>query len=291
MAFILLVSGLLPYDSGKTRFSISFIKRMKERGIEFAPYKPVSAHSIYTQAWSFEESVRRGYLVGGDALLYEKELGLSEESLLRMNPIDLLLSPLKPPNKPGPDKLKEYLKDMENQLKMTALIRITGCESGDARYFLLEENIENSPKSMKEKIIEFADRVGARKVGLDEAFGELASSSVNKNLDRCLESIKDEKKNVLIESFSNSIYPYFSVLNKANALVIVAPGKAYLYNDTEPVREAIYSGKISTQYPESHFLLSYVEPYAEEELLFGEPLAEGSPLLELIIRSISSSML
>lgn len=280
---LLLVAGLLPYESGKTTFVISTLKKAKNMGFSILPFKPVSAHSIFTQFYSFIESERRNYLIGNDALQYEKAADLSGEEILFVNPIDFLLSPLDPPSKTSEKELEKYREWMEDQFKMIALMRLTKCEKKETLHYVFEENLERFPKTFRERIESFAKSVGAEKKELREVLEFLSSTEVDRELDFCLEAVMRKGEGIIAESFSDSLYPYSGLLKRIDSLVIVAPGKVYAYLNGKSIIDFISSGKFPYLTPRSKNLLKYLEPDFEEELKLEDPLQEGSILLKKLI--------
>ncbi|HEU97744.1 MAG: hypothetical protein ACP5I2_01895 [Fervidicoccaceae archaeon] len=283
---VVLISGLLPYDSGKTSLALSMMRKGKESGIKLSPFKPVSAHSIFTQLHSFEESEKRGYLIGNDALEYEKEAGLKRERTLFANPVDLLLSPLDPPTKTSEEALGDYMEGMENQLLMAALMRFTSCVKGETHHYLFEENMKRFPKNFRKRIESFAESVRAEKIELRDALNFLGSRRADEELDSCLEIAIENGDGVIAESFSDSLYPYSGIIRKVSSLVIVAPGKAYVYLNAENVRRAVLSPALSSKAPRSIYFLSHLKPDYEEELELGDPLKENSFPIGMIIGKV-----
>ncbi|MEM3379434.1 MAG: hypothetical protein QW397_01465 [Fervidicoccaceae archaeon] len=285
MVIHLLVSGLIPYDSGKTTFAVSLAKKLK-MSTSVHPFKPVSAHSIFTQSWSFEESYRRGYLIGGDALIYERELGLMERDLLRINPIDFLLSPISSPTVLTREELNEYMKSMENQLKTMAVARITDCQDGRSKHYLIVDNIDSFPSKIRNKIDDFSRKVNSEKEEISELLKLMRSREIERNLDTCLDYLEKNSRIVITESFSDSLYPYAGILGRANMIAVVAPGKAYIYLDASKVQSLISTGKISPEEPRSVSLLLHSQPDFWEDLSLGDPISAESKILSRILSSL-----
>lgn len=148
----MVISGLLPRDSGKTTFTIALANALKYAGYSVTVFKPVAGHSAWFQHESFMESIAIGVLVGEDVLTYMKE-GLIEDVDLQ-NPIDILTAPH--------DIMKYrsitlYLESLESGIRQAVLARIS---IHGRRYFLIKDNFEVIQPTLKKEILSALNEFG-----------------------------------------------------------------------------------------------------------------------------------
>ncbi|MCD6324596.1 MAG: ATPase, partial [Desulfurococcales archaeon] len=120
MGRVVVVSGLLPYDSGKTYVTTSLAKALRTAGFKVSVFKPVAAHSAWFQHEAFEESVALGVLVGEDVLNYLRE-GLIDD-VDKQNPIDILTAP---PSMQAFPTLATYLAAIESGVRQAVIARVS----------------------------------------------------------------------------------------------------------------------------------------------------------------------
>ncbi|MBE9391275.1 hypothetical protein IOK49_04210 [Fervidicoccus fontis] len=285
----ILIAGLLPYDSGKTTFSISLILHLRDMGIKAHPFKPVSSHNIFTQSSSFSESINMKLLAGGDALQYKRAFDFDIDMLKATNPLDLLLSPTDSSIYLKNSRLPSYYEDQENLFKLVSLMRITECKTMSAKHYFIRDNTDLFPPSFRKNIEHLSSITEALPISLDEALKILRSRELEDNFDICLERIGKGFNTIIVESFSDSLFPYFSSLKDSSMIIVVSPGRAFAYFDEEKMKKIKELKGIPKGSPRTMYLISRYEPDLDEALDLKDPLSSSSKLLSEISKRIDGN--
>ena len=230
----ILVSGLIPYDSGKTWFTLGSALYAKSSGLKVAVYKPVAGHSAWYSPETMVVSKKLRLLVGHDVSLYYKH-GLIED-VASSNPVALMTLP------PDPLKyteLERYFSELEDTYSMTVLSRITSCRNNATRHYFYPDNIGKLADRLARAVNRLIDVLGAERSTIDHLISTLTAPSISEELDVCLDRVSIGKDLVFIESFNDAVAPYMGGLFKASVLVIVAPSKILVYCDLHEVREFV----------------------------------------------------
>lgn len=259
MVLRVLISGVIPYDSGKTWLVIFLAKKFLEHGIKVSIFKPVAGHSAWYQYSTVVESFKRGILVGEDIVKYlevikDIDIGIT-------NPIDILLAP--------PDLLSyvygdvyNYIADLDNQFNQIVLARINKCFDKTTQHFVFRENIIKTPQLLRYELEKLAEKLNATSYDIDSFIKLLKNSVIEDELYKCLEIAEHGKDIVLIESFNNAITPFRKIINYVNILLVVAPGIIIMYNNVSDIAKAL--DKAIEVYGEKGFetihILSMVKP-------------------------------
>jgi len=218
----ILVSGLLPHDSGKTYFTASLALGIKSLGYSVKVFKPVAAHNLWYQYRVFRESVRLGVLVGEDVVKYMR-LGLVENPDVQ-NPVDILTGV---PDVDSFASIDMYLATLEDAVAQAVLVRLS---YGVRRYFLVEDSYRALPPHVREVVDEAVEVFGpATRVGRAWIANTLMSRGVDTALLTATRNLTGKVDFLLIESFNNALTPSASIAQLVDRLVIVAPGKALIY--------------------------------------------------------------
>ena len=219
-----LISGLLPYESGKTYFAVSLARGIKSLGLSVIAFKPVAAHSIWYQYKVFAESIRLGILVGEDVLNYMR-LGLIANPDVQ-NPIDILTAV---PDVSKYSSVDEYLRVLEDVTSQALLIRIS--YGGLRRYLLVREVFEKLNDYLRNEIKNALNVFSpVSQVSRLWLINYLMSKEVDNVILNSFSGIKDSADVVIIESFSNALIPSTSLAPYVNTLIIVTPGKALIFS-------------------------------------------------------------
>jgi len=266
---VIVVSGLLPYESGKTWFAAMVLNVLSMQGFRVAVFKPIAAHNIWYSWRTFDESVKLGVLVGNDILVYRDVLGLSASDIILSNPIAAALAPLDSEPYIRGGRIGLYQVDSENQFKSVVFARRTPCNEGKAIHYFFPENAEKALESLSEHIENLRSALNASKSTVEEFLSYLTSNTSVEELQNCFRKISEGRDFVIVESFNDSIAPYMSVLDEASAIIVVAPGRAYMYRAHE-VKERL---KISIQkHGELGFrstnVINYLKPLSSVKLRF-----------------------
>lgn len=238
---ILLVSGLLTYDSGKTWFVIGLAKAMLEKGYSVAVFKPVAGHNLWSQYKAFQYSVKAKMLLGEDVIKYISHLGIGDKPHV-VNPIDILLAPPNPAKYVLNRNLISYLEDLDNQFKQIVLARYSDCEYDVSRHYIFRSNIENLSPHIQRIVEDFSLIVKAEDMSIEDFIAKLRSYNAEANLDKCLSRLSQGRDFVIVESFNDAATPYIKLLDRITTLFIVMPTAVAIYNDVEKIRNMVFSG-------------------------------------------------
>lgn len=231
---VILISGLIPFDSGKTWFTIGAAAAAKELGLRVSVYKPVAAHNIWYSPHTVDASSKLGILVGNDALLYYRH-GLAPSPHIS-NPIAIATSP------PDPTKYtryEDYEGDFEDISRVAVITRITTCRSGSPRHFVHRDNLSKVGGAVSKLAEGLASSLRAEPLDFGEVLSYISSPRAAEDLDYCMAELSRGADLLLVESFNDAISPYPGVLSAASALIVIAPGKAIVYEDMNRVRKAV----------------------------------------------------
>ncbi|OYT63414.1 hypothetical protein B6U74_06865 [Candidatus Bathyarchaeota archaeon ex4484_205] len=219
---VILVSGLLPYDSGKTFITTALGLTLKRRGLKVSVFKPISAHSLWYQYREFKRSLSRGVLFGRDVAIYMR-MGLINE-IDYGNPIDMLIGVRDPTRYKIIDK---YLDEMSNTLENLLLLRTS---IPGRRYFLVKKNVERLPNPLKREVLEGVKVFGnINEVSLEWTIRYLSSRVVEDIILRAFQKNWEKSDVILVESFSDALIPSIRLSKYVTKLIIVSPSRAYEY--------------------------------------------------------------
>jgi len=226
MTGAVLISGLLPHESGKTYFTASLAKALKSAGYGVAVFKPVAAHSIWYQLKVFRESVRLGVLVGEDVLKY-MDLGFVTDPDLQ-NPVDILTAV---PDVTRFVSIDSYLSTVDSAVAQAVLARVSFTVR---RYFLVEDVLGNLTPKLKEEVKSALSTFKPLvRVSSSWLTNYLSSREVDAAVRYAAESLLGKADVVLIESFSSALLPSASLAPYIRALVIVTPSRAMVYSGSK----------------------------------------------------------
>ncbi len=240
---MVLVSGILRHDSGKTSFALELISSLKSIGINPYPYKPVGGHNAWYQYHTLVNSISLGKLIGEDAYKLASITDRLDEVEL-ISPLDLLLIP------PDPgyyiDRIRTYLDYTEDLERQVVLLRYTILEHGKpySIHFLVEDNLYYIVETLTDGIKEFLDKVGVfEKASREYILKLLYSDTLYRELDKILYYHRNRNPLVVIESFNNAAAPIPSSL-ESEYVVVVAPGRVMVYDGREYARAVSVVGSI-----------------------------------------------
>jgi len=236
---VILVNGLIPFDSGKTWLTISLARALRSYGYSVNVYKPVSGHNAWYQFNSLLTSMELGYLVCEDVIKYINSLDVRVDPRL-VNPIDILLAP---PDFRLFNNANTYIEYFEDLLKQVVLARITYCSTGDSRHYLITGNYGRVPPTLREWLSKLAKLVNAEEVGVDELLSIMKSDGISNELRKCLTKLREGSDVVIVESFNDAAVPYTSVLDEVNLVITVAPAYVTLL-DLKSFKDAVMKSAV-----------------------------------------------
>ncbi len=222
----ILVTGLLPHDSGKTTFTLMLSRALRDEGLKVTVMKPVAAHSAWYQPWSLAESMRLGVLVGGDVVKYLKEGLISNPDI--QNPVDILTAPPDPTSFPSASAYLSVVESLQNQV-VVARLSIHG-----RTYYVVPEVIERLPRTLKTSLKPLLSIMRPSiKVSSRWLITRLMSPEVGTHVLAAAMALRDNADVLIVESFNNALTPVAGLENMVNAVVVVAPGKAMVFNGSK----------------------------------------------------------
>jgi len=257
MTRYILIAGLIPYDSGKTWFTLGASLYVRNMGFKVGVLKPVAAHNAWYSPRTLRKSIELGLLVGNDALLYYS-YGLMPKPSIG-NPIALLMTP--------PDPLKysdlgEYFKDVESAYSSTVLSRITSCKANTVKHYHYPSNIEKLSPELTRVISRVGKILKSEESSIRSLLEYLSSPLVEEELDKCLDEASRNVEIVFVESFNDAITPYRGLLSRVHGLGIVAPSRVYVYRDIKAVEKALdeASSRLGWEGFKARYIVEKVKP-------------------------------
>ncbi len=240
MTKVILITGLLAFDSGKTWFTYNVANYALSKGLRVSVYKPVAGHDAWTQYHTIEVSRELKLLLGHDVSLYAELLRVEPSKLHLINPIDLLLSPLDV----GLylNSVESFYRDMEDQFSRVVLSRVSKCRERTSSHFLVKENIARVPRFLRDEISSLAEELSAEAIDLKTLLSLLTSRKASIELSYCLEELAEGSDLILVESFNNAVLPYMDLRNSVSKIVVVSTGKALIYDNPVEVWRVIDEG-------------------------------------------------
>lgn len=238
---ILLVVGILEFDSGKTSIAASLTREARSRGIKAIAFKPIGAHNAWGQYETLIRSLEMKLLVGEDAYRLWIASGRSEPIEL-ISPLDIMSAP---PILEAFRKTSEYLSVMGSLLKLAVIARITKLRNNVSfpRHYLIVDNLSRTCTILKEMILNFAKMVKAERIKSRDLIPLTASSLII--IEDIVKYLLSRYELLIIESFNNIACPCPSSL-KADYVIAVAPGHTHIYSgkDYSEVLKRTLHGKL-----------------------------------------------
>ncbi|MCD6489059.1 MAG: hypothetical protein J7K21_07555 [Desulfurococcales archaeon] len=226
---IVLVTGLLRYDAGKTTLVLELLDALKSIGFKPWPFKPIGAHNAWYQYETLLHSIDLAKLVGEDAYKLASAAGLLDEIEI-ISPVDILILP--PDVKyfiSNPRRYLDILMDLEKQ----AILARTTYLIEDKPYsihYLVEDNYKTTLDVLKHDIQLFLSKIREYTIIRSNYLPELLSSpKLHAFLTNILNYIKAHSDIVVAESFNDAALPT-PALKTVNYVAIVAPGKVLLFD-------------------------------------------------------------
>ena len=286
MATVVLVAGLIPYDSGKTWFTLGAALAARERGLEVGVFKRVAAHNLWYSPKAVRKSLELKLLVGNDVQLYY-ERGLAGDIGIS-NPVAIATAP---PDPSSYARAEDYMADFEDVGKIAVLSRVYNFGERVHIHHIYTGNLVK----MGARTQRLAERMGRVLAAQPSSFtslaGYLSSSEAVLNFDRCLQKLEEGSEVVFVESFNDAIAPYGALLEKTDLVVIVAPGKAYVYRDVRKVREAAQRAYTSLRWLgfRSKYVFDSTKPDFSIETGFAATPSARKPHREFINKTFNIS--
>ena len=223
----ILVNGLIPYDAGKTTFSINLLRSLKELGYNFRPLKPVAGHDIWYSFSTLLRSKELKILAGNDALRYYDETKLPVEEI---NPFAMLISP------PDLEKVQFNIRLYNELISSGVPIMIRYYDCKNIAHLYSPSFLSLIPDSILQPFKEFIQEVNGISVDSTK-LRELIDSSAQ-IADLCVS--KFSPNNLIIESYNDALAPTY-LSTDVDLVFAVSPGKVFLLEDFKKVLQLFSS--------------------------------------------------
>jgi predicted P-loop ATPase/GTPase len=217
-----LVTGLLPFDSGKTtvaEFLISEAANTFDVGVS----KPVTTLSGWYQYQSVERSIKLGILIGED--IYRLHTAARSSDPIEIEgPIVSLLLP------PDPQRVNwntSFYSSMAFHHQIS-VVRIS--TKSETKHYFIPSNVRRASHPLRRRIERLLKILRPSPIEAEEAEYLLLTSK--SAADECIEELNLRHELVVIESHSNVAAPTAASLN-SELVLVVAPGKLALFHGDE----------------------------------------------------------
>ncbi len=224
---IILVNGLMEYGAGKTSVVRAILHRAAEVGEEFVGFKPRSAHNYWEHFDHSQQCASMGMLVSRDALLYQ-ELCKRPPPIELTNPYHQLVCPIDIAK--AQEEAEHLLQSSHDQILAE---RLTHPERGTTLFLNRRASVFVASEEFIDAIGRSADQVQTFETSA--AAGEVAR--VESSVEAALELLAGERPNLVIESFSDTVFPMELHATKVD-LVIAVGGSLVLFYEPENVLRA-----------------------------------------------------
>lgn len=219
----ILVSGLLPFDSGKTTIAEALVREAVSYGWDVGVSKPVTSLNGWYQYESIKRSIKFGFLVGEDMYrLYQA--AKSNDPLYKVGSIVSLLLP------PDPQRVSwntSFYSGYASHNQISVL-RISG--KNKTKHYFVPANIRKATKPLREEVELLLQTLKPEPIDAEGVEKLLFNS---RNLaDECLEEVNLNHDLVVVESYSNVASPTTKSLY-SDLILVVAPGKVAIFEGEE----------------------------------------------------------
>lgn len=270
MRNLIVVSGLLPYNSGKTFFTLALADYLEKLGYSVSVVKPVAAHSFWEQYGYFLESRKLGVLVGEDVVKYIKAGFIYDVDL--QNPVDIMTAPH---DLAKHSSLDSYFTSLASLVDQAVLVRISSVRQRN--YYVIANNLSRLSDHLADEIKGFVGSLGkAEEVDSLWLYNKLMSKEVDTLIAESIGSVTSRRDVTLCESFSNALLPALGLKKLVKYLIVVTPSRALVYG---PGKVVTYLSALDRLRAETSFLVMLFKPdmflSVKPSTTYGEVLEEG----------------
>lgn len=234
MPRVVLVAGLVPYDSGKTWFTVATGLATREKGFRVGVFKPVAGHNLWYSPRTCQKTLKLKLLVGNDILMYYR-YGLAENPAIS-NPVAIATLP---PDPTRYTKLDNYFEEFDDVRNVAVLTRVYSCETGVLEHYVHVENLNKTSTTCQVLVSKLCIALNAKPKPFTEVASYLMSPRVEEDLNHCLKYIGRGRDVVFVEGFNDAVVAYTSLLEEADLLVVVTPGKVLVYENMKAIKYAV----------------------------------------------------
>jgi len=238
MAVVIMVTGLLPYDSGKTFVGRSLLRYFRSLGYHTIAFKPIAAHSAWFQYETVEKSIKLGVLVGHDAFLYWRDME-GKVRIEEINPVDILTTPID--FETSLANVRLYLSMLESFVSQACMMRIScpkNTETYVTEHYVNVEQLEKTIPTLQLKLMDLAEKLKPQPklISRSEMVKLMSNPEPIVCADKQLMKLLKKYEVVIIESFNNAATPTPFSAKIASKVLVVTPGKALIYDGRKYLR-------------------------------------------------------
>ncbi len=228
------MTGLVPYDAGKTEFVLNMIDALEQIGFKPSYFKPVAGHDGWYQYDTLFYTFDAKLLIGHDAFIVAEKLDMLDKLYL-ISPLDILTFPVDPVKLHF--SMPSYMEHMSYIGKRVVLMRFTYIYGGKQNYkhlyYICRDTLGKVSSDLENVFKEILNTIKAN----NSFFIETTSTHVEKllNTPKIYELIDtyraylEETGFLIIEGYNDVSSPTLGSLD-VDYVVVVAPGKALLYS-------------------------------------------------------------
>lgn len=224
---MILITGALPENSGKTTFAEVLVSEAKQSGVDVGVSKPFCSSSGWYHYEVIEKSRELGFLVGRDILRLHTAAESRDEIEIE-NPVASLAIP------PDPEKLEWNFSQYRFSINQLVLMRVSDERT---HHFLVSQNLELLSETLREEVEKLLKSLRG---DVEEMEVEMIDDVLQRARDiseRALRTLKKRHELLIVESFSNVAAPN-KESTEADLVIGVFPGKAIVY-EGEKYRKAM----------------------------------------------------
>lgn len=223
---IILVNGLLTFNSGKTSVALALLHRAREQGLDLLAMKPRSSHNYWEHFDHSRRCQERGLLVSRDALLL-RDLCPDPPAPELVNPHHQVVCPL--------DLLRaqEGRDDLVGRRdEMILAERLTDPEGRSTLFVNKRADRFVAPPAFLDALREGAHRV----VPFSTSPAEEELAPFQSHVRGVFEALAAQRDHLLVESFSDAVLPVEAASDEVDLVVSVGGSLVLLYDPTELAR-------------------------------------------------------
>jgi len=266
MPYKILITGINRNNSGKTIVGVGIANGLKNKGYKVIPFKPFSFHNWFTQYSTTLENIKYGTIFSED-IFKLREVSNCRERYEVLNPVDNLIAPLDIYWFIEHNFTSMYYSYQLNIMRQILVTRVSYVNDRgrifnlgilnkwliDREIAYVDNTVTNSVTKKFDEIVEVNDLDTLAKIIVDHSARAIGLS--------CKLLEKYDKDIVLIESYSDSAWPFLSNIS-LDLVLAVAPGIVLVYPPEKytiavKIRTSIYKSLLGVSVKD---ILDYLSP-------------------------------
>ncbi|NWF95752.1 MAG: hypothetical protein HXY34_06385 [Candidatus Thorarchaeota archaeon] len=228
MATRILITGILPFDSGKTSLARQLVQGFVDSGVRTEYFKPTSGHNYWYRSEHTAKCVDEGLLYSFDLRRLVELLPSGVPVQLR-NPVHSLFCPAVLDDRTRAPVTTLGLAGWESHLVMQRFTR--------PRTMGHEDTVLVAERLVREGLVLISEREVAQLVGdaarvsvesLDDCLG-FEQVHLEECVSECFAFLEKRADTIVVESFNDSVWPW-SGLSSVDMVLSVGPGQLFHYS-------------------------------------------------------------